>query len=1032
MIQFFASHPTAANLLMLILMIIGLIALPQLTRETFPDFTPPEVEIKVPYPGATPEDIVDAICQRIEDAIDGIDYVAELRCEAQENLSTTVVKMQEGQDFDRFMADIKTEVEAIDDFPEETEKVVIKPLNQTDPVIALAVTGDMYITDLKAYAEQIKDKLIQHPLIALVEVQGFSERQIRIELDRYTLQKYGLSVNEVAQLISRQNIDLPGGRIETQDKEILLRFMDERQKPADYADLLILGNLEGANIRLGDIATIEDQFADEEQKILFNGRRAAILQISKSKSEDALTVLDAVKNFVDQQKQIAPPSVEFHLTRDSASIVRDRLQLLLKNGWQGLLLVALTLALFFNVRFAFWVVMGLPVSFLGTLFFMSLMGYSLNMITMVGLLIAIGLLMDDAIVIAENIATHLQKGKSALQAAIDGTWEVSVGVISSFLTTLSIFLPLAFLEGDIGKVLRVMPVALLLTLTVSLIEAFFILPHHLAHALHKGEGKPKRFRKKFNDMFDWSRENLLGKTVDWVINWRYLFLGVVIAIFLTSIGMLAGGKIKFQAFPDIDGDVVEARILLPQGTSLTRTEAIVAQVEQALAEVNYDLTSKYSSPGNCIVKHIQTQFGKNIDAHETGSHVATLTVDLLTAEKRNLPIDIIIQHWQAKVGELPDVIDINYTEPQLGPAGLPIEIWLQGNDLEKLNLASYELKAWLSRYQGTFNLMTDLRPGKPEIHLRLKEGALALGLDAATIATQLRAAFYGQTASEIQVGSEAYEVNIRLAATDRDSLADLDEFTLTTQTGLQVPLNLVAEIEKGRGYARIHRINRQYTVTIQGNVNPKRINVKEMITHTQENFLPQLQATYPGITVSIQGESAEGQTTQASIQRGFLVGLIGVFVLLSFQFRSYIEPLTVMLAIPFSLIGVVWGHWLMGLDLSMPSMVGFVSLAGIVVNDSILLVTFLKMRAQMGSLVHDAARLASRDRFRAVLLTSLTTIAGLLPLLSEKSLQAQILVPLVTSLVFGLIASTLLILLVIPALYSIFEDFGWTTAGKEI
>jgi HAE1 family hydrophobic/amphiphilic exporter-1 len=1026
MIRFFAAHPTAANLVMIIFIVLGIVAAPKLQRATFPDFTAEEVEIRVLYPGASTEDVENAICQRIEDAVDGINDVEEVRCEAKEGLGIAVVKLREGGYFDSFVDDVKTEIEAIDNFPEQTELPIIKPLGRTDHVVSLAVTGPMSITDLKVYAEQIKDRLQLVPEISQVDIEGFSDHQIRIELSAHTLRQYGLSVADIATIISRQSVNIPAGSIETRDQNVLIRFIDERRTPQAFENLMIVGNQSGAEIRLGDIAHITDRFELDENKVLFNGERAAILKISKTKTEDSLIIGNAVKAFVDKAQQTAPAGVRFSLTEDRFSIVEDRLDLLLENGVQGLILVAMTLWLFFSFRFSFWVVMGLPVSFLGTIFFMPLLGQTLNMLTMVGLLIAIGLIMDDAIVIAENIATHLHKGKSALQAAIDGTQEVSMGVFSSFLTSLCMFVPLAFLEGDIGKVLSVMAVVLILTLFVSLIEAFLILPHHMAHSLaHSQNTSPNRFRQWFENGIEWVRHQVLGRVVDWVISWRYLFIGLLIATFMGSIGMLASGKVKFSAFPEIDGDVIQARILLPQGTPLASTEAIVEQVTAALERVNVELTP-FQPDAQSLLKNTQVQFNQNQDAHEVGPHVATVTADLLTAEERHGRIDDIIGRWRAEVGDLPDILSLNFKEPVIGPGGLPIDIRLQGHDFKELKAASLELQDWLNRYQGVFDLSDDLRPGKPEIRLHLKEGALALGFDASTIANQLRSAYFGYTANEIQVGSESYEIDIRLDPLDKDSLDDFDYFTLTTQDGQQVPLSVVAEIEMARGYARIQRINNQRTVTIQGDVDRRVLNVNEMLQETKQHFLPDFQQRYPSITVSFEGSAKEGSKTGKSALQFFLLGLLGVFVLLSFQFRSYLEPLIVMIAIPFAFIGVIWGHWLMGFDITMPSVIGFISLAGIVVNDSILLVTFLKMRVREGLSIHEAAGSASRERFRAVLLTSLTTIAGLIPILSETSLQAQILIPLVTSLVFGLMASTLLVLLVVPALYTILEDFGFT------
>ncbi|MDH3475937.1 MAG: efflux RND transporter permease subunit, partial [Rhodospirillales bacterium] len=871
-------------------------------------------------------------------------------------------------------------------------------------------------------------RLTRQPEISQVALQGFSERQIRIEPHAVALRQYGLSVTDIARMVEKQSIDLPSGTVQTRERDVLVRFADERRDVLAFDDLVVLGGESGAELRLGQIATITDRFELDEEKVLLNDRRAALLQVAKTKDQDTLTVRDAVERFVAEERRRAPPGVVLELTRDVASIVRDRLQMLLRNGAQGVILVFLVMWLFFSIRLSFWVVMGLPVAFLGSLLAMTLIGYSINMLTMVGLLIATGLIMDDAIVIAENIARLLREGRKPLDAAIEGTRQVTMGVVSSFATSVCVFLPLAFLEGDIGKVLKVVPVVLIMTLSVSLIEAFLILPNHLAHALK--DDRRGGLGARFDRGFERLRERVLGRLVDLAVTWRYLCLGLVLMAFLLSISLIAGGVVKFRAFPELDGDVVEARLLLPQGTPLERTEAAVAQIAGALERVDRAFTPR--QPGeHPLLRNVLVQYNVNGDTAETGPHLATVTADLLGGEARNARLDDVLNLWRRETGAIPDIVSLTFKEPQIGPAGKAIEIRLQGDDLPAIEAASDELRAWLERYVGVADLADDLRPGKPEIRLKLGEGATALGLDATTIAAQLRSAYFGDTAAEIQVGSESFEIDVRLAASDRDSLADLDYFAVTLPDGGQVPLSAVAAFESGRGVSRISRIDGLRTVTLTGDVDTAVANVNEILTDTAARLLPALEQRYPDLLISLEGEAAEQQETGASMRRGFLFGLLGVFLLLSFQFRSYVEPLIVMAAMPLAGIGVIWGHLAMGLELSMPSMLGAASLAGIVVNDSILLVTFIKLRAGEGRDIVDAARQASRDRFRPVLLTSLTTIAGLLPLLFERSLQAQVLVPLVTSLAFGLLASTLLVLLIVPSLYAILHDFGLSTLARD-
>ncbi len=1026
MITFFAKHPTAANLLMIIFLAMGIFSLSSLRRETFPEFAADQVEVRVVYPGATAGEVEEAVCQRIEDVIDGINYVAEVRAEAQEGLARVVIEMQEGGDFPTFIEDIKREVEAINDFPDQAEEPVIVELGTTDQVVSIGVTGDMSPRDLKAYCEELKTRLQREGKVSLVSVQGFSDHQIRIRIPAQTLMQFGLSLSDVAAVIARQSVDMPGGTLETAEQDILLRFTDQRRSPQEFESLVVLTSKSGAEIRLGDIAAITNVFEQEEEKIYFNGRRAGLLQITKTTSEDTLTVYEAVKEFLEREEQRKPPNVQFSLTYNMSSIVRDRLLLLLKNGWQGFILVFLTLWLFFNLRFSFWVAMGLPVSFLGACFFLPPINYTINLITMVGLLIALGLLMDDAIVISENIATHLRKGQNALQSVINGTLEVKNGVISSFLTTVCVFGPLAFISGSMGKVLRVMPVVLILVLAVSLVEGFLILPHHLAHSFaHYDIAKVGRFRRKFERFIDWSRDGIIGKTVDVAVTWRYLFAGLTFAAFIISISIFASGRLKFEAFPDADGNIVEARVLLPQGTPLERTEAVVRRITEAIDTINREWAPSQPD-GQDLVLNVIAQYNKNVSAGEQGPHVATVSVDLLGSEIRTVTIDDILGRWREFVGDVPDVISLNYTEPLLPVAGIPIEIRLIGDDLDLLKRGSIEMQAWFNQIKGVFDVTDDLRPGKPEIRIKMREDMAIPGVNAQMIASQLRTAFYGTTVTEIQVGSESYEIDVRLLDADQNSLADLEYFYITLPDGTQTPLGSLATLAPARGYGRISRIDGQRTVTITGELDLQKANAAQIVALLKEEFLPEFESRYPGIRIAIEGQEGETQKTGASLRRGFLIGLVGIFVLLSFQFRSYIEPVIVMLAIPFALIGVIWGHLFMGLNISMPSMMGFASLAGVVVNDSILLVEFIKMRRQDGLSIPDAARQASRERFRAVLLTSLTTIAGLLPLLSEKSLQAKLLIPLAVSISFGLLASTVLVLIILPSFYTILGDFGIT------
>ncbi|MEO1503765.1 MAG: efflux RND transporter permease subunit [Pseudomonadota bacterium] len=1030
MIDYFARHPTIANLLMIAFLAIGLVTAPGLQRETFPRIEPSRVQVSIVYPGARPETVEEVVCQRIEDAVDGVDDVEDVQCEAREGVATATITILEGRDLDRFFADVKTEVDAIDDFPELVETPIVKQLGRTDFVASVAITGPSERPDLQAYAEEIKDRMQAAGVAPNLEITGFSDRQLRIEIADATLRQYGLSLQDISNTIRSQNVDLPAGGIEAADGEILLRFADERRTVDGLRDLVVVSGEEGGQVRLGDIATIEDRFEDDEVEILFDGRTAALIDISKSASDDLIEIVDQVKEFLEVESLRAPPGVEFTLVRDGSDIVQQRLDLLLENGAMGLLLVCLVTWAFFGFRYAFWIAAGLPVAFMGGIAAMAVLGYSINMLTMVGLLIVVGILMDDAIVISENIASKREAGASPMDAAVTGASEVMPGVLSSFFTTFCIFGSIAFLKGDIGQVLSVVPVVMIAVLALSLVEAFLILPSHLGHALHASGDNRGVVQNKVDEAVSWVRENLVGRLAQSAIKARYATAGATVAALLLAATAMAGGFVKFSAFPELDGDTLEARILLPQGTPLTRTQEVVATLIEAVDRIEAQLGPEQPD-GQSLIQHRTVKFNENQDAYESGPHVATISLDVLGSEIRTIDNEQFFALWRKEVGPVPDVISLKFAEPSLGPAGRAIDIRLIGDDLAELKAASDELQAWFNGYVGVVDVIDDLRLGKPEIKIQITEEGTLLGLTSDGIADQLRAAFFGSTVDEINVGSQSFEIDARLAGIDRNDLATLDSFVVVTPGGGLAPLSAVATLESDRGFARINRFDGQRAVTIQGDVDTRLANANEIVSETLRDFVPGLLERYPGVRLDLEGQNAAAAETQTSMISGFMLGLIGVYLVLSFQLRSYVEPVVVMILIPFAFIGSVTGHLLLGLDFTMPSMLGFAALSGVVVNDSILLVNQIKEHHRPGATIVEVAPQAAKARFRAILLTSLTTVAGLLPLLSETSLQAQVLIPLVTSLAFGLMASTVLVLFIVPAFYAILDDFGVTTLAAE-
>ncbi|PSU47886.1 AcrB/AcrD/AcrF family protein [Photobacterium frigidiphilum] len=1026
MIRYFSRHPTAANLLMLALLLLGLVALPQIKRETFPEFSPAYIIASVIYPGASPQEVEESICMRMEDAVDGLSNIVETRCEAVEGSASLVLKLTNSDVVSRMLVDVQTQINGINDFPNEIESPIVRELDWNEPVVDVAISADTSWPQLKAYAEDLKRKLKLDYGVSLVAVGGFSDHQIRIELKEAAIRQLGLSVGDIADRLARQNIKLPSGNIELGDKNLLIRFDEQKITPTALANTVIGADSEGGVLRLGDIATLTDRFELDEQKILFDGKPSAILKISKNKADDALRIKDRVQQFVDDERKIAPTGVTLSMTNDLSSVLWDRLTMMVRNGWQGVVLVFATMWLFFTFRYSFWVAAGLPVAFLGSLFLMAGLGLSINIMSLVALLMAIGIMMDDAIVIAESIAAHLERGQSITNAVTNGVKKVFPGVLSSYLTTVCIFGSLLFLEGEMGAVLKVVPQVLILVLTLSLVEAFLILPHHLSHSLQKQKEHEKpdiAFKVWFLNKFDSFRNNQLVSAVEAVVRWRYLFLGSVIAMLFISLSLLAGGALKFVGFPELDGDIAEARVILPPGSSLAQTEKVVQTIVIAAEKLNMEWSDKQED-GNTLVEHITEQYNFNPDADESGPHVATVRLDLRGAEARNTVIDEFVAAWRNEIGTIADPVSLVFKQPVMGPGGRAVEIQMQNDDLTELKAASIEIQQYLSQFDGVFGILDDMRMGKQEVLVKLRPGAESFGVDGQMIATQLRAAYFGQTADEIQIGPENIEVEVRFDKQEAANLQTLASFPIMLSDGSQIPLASISILEYQRNYVRIQRVNGLRTLSVFADLESSKVSSTEILKAFRNGLMPQLKLKYPNLRFNFEGEAKDTAETGQSMGVGFAMGIFGVFVILSFQFRSYLEPFIVLLAIPLALIGVLWGHWLLGHALSMPSIMGFVSLAGVVVNDSILLVQYIRHHVDDGDSVHDAVVKASRERFRAVFLTSLTTAAGLLPLLLETSLQAQVIQPLVISIVFGIFTSTLLVLFMIPAAYAILADFG--------
>ncbi|MBD3802297.1 MAG: efflux RND transporter permease subunit [Thioclava sp.] len=1030
MIRLFAGHRTAANILMIAISGLGLLALPMMQRDTFPETPPSDVSVRITYPGAAPAEVETGICTVLDPVLMKVENLAKLTCLARENAAQVTAEMIEGADMTRFYNDIKDAVDGVTSFPTKADDPVTQIVERVASVSSVAVTGPKDPAVLYAYAQHLADQLRADPAISQVDVNGFSDREIAIEFDRAALERYGLDMTEIGTGLARYSLDMPAGTLEGRSGDTAIRFLGEKRTPQELGQIPIAGSATGGEVRLGDVAKITAGFSDPAQATYFDSQRAAIVAVSKTGSQDALKVKAALDRQLDKARAEAPGNITLSISQDSTQNIRERLRIIGTNGFQGLILVLVAMWLFFGLRMSFWVAMGLPVSFLGAIFAMQMLGYTINMMTMVALLVATGLLMDDAIVISENIVRRRQKGESAHEAAVNGVLQVGPGVLASFLTTAMIIGPLSFLSGNIGALLKYIPIVLLLTLTISLVEAFLILPAHMRHSLH-GDLHPGRVSRAVNGAFDKLRDGVIVPLAERALRYRYLTIGLAIFIVALSVAPFTGGFIKYQSFPTLESDTVEARLLLAEGSPLARTEARVAKVVKALEQLNAELTPEQPD-GQQLVQSYTITYGANADSPSSGPNMATVSAALLPAGTRSTEVGVILDTWKKLVGQMPDMAAFRITDKERGAGGKPIDLLLEGDNLDDLAITARELRKFFRGFDGVRDVTFDLQPGKPEIVVRMRPAAAnLLGVTPQALATELRAAFRGDSAVSFADAYGQVDVVARLAPSERQTLGDVLALRVPGANGALVPLSAVADVTETRGFNTITHVNGQRAVSVQGSINAAVANARELMAAMRADYLPQLAQKRPGIKVIVLGEEEDTATTGASLARYMTAGVVGVYLLLAFYMSSFIRPIAVIAAVPLSLVGVMWGHMALGMQISLPSLVGLATLAGVVVNDSILLDAFIGERRAAGSDIIEAGREAVRDRFRAIFLTSLTTIVGLGPLLLEQSTQAQFLRPIVASLAFGMTAATVLSLFVTPALLAILEDFGLNLATKE-
>jgi multidrug efflux pump subunit AcrB len=1038
-IRWFAENGVAANLVMILIIAGGLISVFTMKQEVFPEFSADIVTVTVPYPGAAPEEVEEGVVIRIEEAIQDLEGIEEIRSSAGENVGSVIVEAMQGADVQKLLNDVKSRVDAIDTFPEEAEKPIVEEAVIRRQVLEVAISGDADERSLKRLGERVRDDLTALPGITQVELRVTRPYEISIEVSESELRRYGLSFGQVAEAVRRSSLDLPGGRISASASEILLRTEGQAYTGPEFERLPLITRADGTRITVGDVARVVDGFADTDQWARFDGRPAVLVQVFRVGEQSALELAATVEAYLEETRPRMPDGITLTVWQDQTRVLRSRLDLLVKNGRVGFALVVLVLALFLKLRLAGWVSLGIPISFLGALALMPTMGVSINLISLFAFILVLGIVVDDAIIVGENVYTRFQKGEQGLKAAVRGTFEVHKPVIFAVTTSIAAFAPLLVVPGTIGKIMRVVPLIVIATLVFSLIESLLILPNHLSHLRPeraRGGGGAvgrawQRFQGRVASGLDWLIRRSYDPLLERALEWRYLTVAVMLAVLLITFGVYAGGWIRFNFMPPIEADNTAAFLTMPQGTPAEVTAEMMQRIEEAALELGRDLEEEV---GEAPIRHVLTSIGDqpfrgsqgpaalNIGADNSASHLGEVNLELSPAEERDITSFDIARRWRERVGAIPDAVELTYAS-SLFTSGEAINVELSGPNVEDLRQAATRLKEELRSYPGAQDITDTFRAGKRELELSITPEAEAAGLSQADLARQVRQAFYGEEAQRIQRGRDDVKVMVRLPEARRASLGGLEELRIRTPDGSEVPFATAARVHSARGPSAIKRTDRRRVVNVTADVDITEGNANEVIADLESNVLPALLSDYPGIRYSLAGEQEEQRETLTGLLRGFLFALLVIYALLAIPFRSYFQPLIVMSAIPFGLIGAIWGHVAMGLDLAILSFFGIVALTGVVVNDSLVLVDFInRAYRDQGLPLAKAIRIAGGSRFRPILLTSLTTFAGLTPLLLEKSMQAQFLIPMAVSLAFGVLFATFIILLLVPCLYAIQQD----------
>lgn len=1030
MVSWFAENHVAANLLMFFLLLTGVFTGLTMKLEIFPESSLDRIIITTEYHGASPAEVEEGVIRLIEEKVAGLAGIKRIDSAAREGFGSVTLEVMKDWDLQSLLDEVKAEIDRMTTLPKEAEKPVVREVTRRSQVISVAVYGDAPERTIKHLAEKIKDEITNLPGITLADLFGVRESEIHIEISEETLRRYGLTLGRVSNLVQKASLDLPAGSVKTAGGEILIRTKGRRYYAADYEDVAVITRADGSKITLGQIAELQDGFQDVDLFARFQGQPAAVIQVYRVAEQNALKVAATVKRYVADIRPGLPSGVQIDFYNDMSKVLRSRIQLLLKNMTIGLVLVSILLGVFLSLKLAFWVTLGIPISFLAGLWVLPNFDVSINMISLFAFIMVLGIVVDDAIVIGENIFRKQEEGLSPLKASIEGTLEVGRPVIFAVLTTVAAFWPLLLGSGMMGKIMRNIPIVVILVLLGSLVESLIILPAHLERSRRRSVTR-RPARKKENGMSRRLRRFIDGpyaKTVDFCVRWRYATLSLGVALLLLTYGVWAGGWIKFTFFPKIEGDVLTCSLTMPTGTPVENTVAAVRRLENSAKTAIEEIDAGRPEGAAPLLEHSIAVVGLHTGGHgpqrgaaNIGGHLAQVFVQLLEGENRDVRATRLSNLWREKTGSIAGAESVTF-ESALFTAGSPIEVHLSLDDQASLLAAADELKAELQRYPGVFDVSDSFLPGKEEMQLKLKPAARSLGLTLNDLARQVRHAFYGAEALRLQRDQDEVKVLVRYPEAERHSLGYVEEMRIRTSEGIEVPFSRVAEVRMERGYASIQRAQRRRVIKVTADADETRINANEVRMDLENRYLPQLKGRYAGLRYTMEGEGKEQKESMADVMQGFAIALFAIYALLAVPFRSFTQPFIVMACIPFGMVGAVGGHLIMGYNLSFLSMFGMVGLAGVVVNDSLVLIHATNRIRSQGVSAHEAVTRAGALRFRAIILTSLTTFAGLTPMIFEKSLQARFLIPMALSLGFGVLFATLITLLLIPCSYRIHDD----------